>query len=245
MYCANGFCVFFPSVPGTPSLWVYQDSESSAVVRWLPPESLAPGLELLGYRLQFGRKDVPPLATLEFAPYEREFALSSMHRGATYIFKISAKSRTGFGEEAKQELSLDEEAPHGYPQLSDAFNMTCCAVHFSWLPPVLAERNGAITEYTLSYQEAGSVSMPLELHLAATEHSYTLSSLKPDSVYDVKIRAHTSVGPGPYSPTVQYRTVALITGRACFSVSPSPENQKKNPDITTTLALKIQAPTID
>ncbi|XP_060738322.1 receptor-type tyrosine-protein phosphatase S isoform X7 [Tachysurus vachellii] len=58
------------AVPGPPSLWVQQDSESSAVVRWLPPEILPPGLELLGYRLQFGRKDVPPLATLEFAPYE-------------------------------------------------------------------------------------------------------------------------------------------------------------------------------
>ncbi|KAK3533292.1 hypothetical protein QTP70_014300 [Hemibagrus guttatus] len=199
------------AVPGPPSLWIHQDSESSAVVRWLPPEILPPGVDLLGYRLQFGRKDVPPLATLEFAPYEREFSVFSMHRGATYIFKISAKSRSGFGEEAKQELSLDEEAPHGYPHLRDASNITCCSVHFSWLPPVLAERNGAITEYTLAYQEAGTASMPLELRLPATEHSYTLDSLKPDSVYDVKIRAHTSVGPGPYSPTAQYRTVALIT----------------------------------
>lgn len=218
--------VCFSSVPGPPSLWVHQDSESSAVVRWLPPELLASGLELLGYRLQFGRKDVPPLATLEFAPYEREFSVSSMHRGATYIFKISAKSRSGFGEEAKQELSLDEEAPHGYPHIRDASNITCCSVHFSWLPPVLAERNGAITEYTLAYQEAGTTSMPLELRLPATEHSYTLNSLKPDSLYDVKIRAHTSVGPGPYSPTIQYRTMALTTGSACFSIPLSPEKKK-------------------
>ncbi|XP_046712770.1 receptor-type tyrosine-protein phosphatase S isoform X4 [Silurus meridionalis] len=199
------------AVPGPPSLWVHQDSESSAVVRWVPPELLVPGMELLGYRLQFGRKDVPQLATLEFAPYEHEFSVPNMHRGATYIFKISAKSRSGFGEEAKQELSLEEEVPHGYPHISDAFNITCCSVQFSWLPPVLAERNGAITEYTLAYQEAGSTSMPLELRLPSTEHSYTLNSLKPDSVYDVKVRAHTSVGPGPYSPPVQYRTVALTT----------------------------------
>lgn len=226
--CVTLMCfVCFLPVPGPPSLWIHQDSESSAVVRWLPPEIVPPGLDLLGYRLQFGREDVPPLATLEFAPYEREFSVSSMHRGATYIFKISAKSRSGFGEEAKQELSLDEEAPHGYPHLSDASNITCCSVHFFWLPPVLAERNGAITEYTLAYQEAGTASMPLELRLPATEHSYTLDNLKPDSVYDVKIRAHTSVGPGPYSPTVQYRTVALVTGRACFSVSLSPENQNQ------------------
>ncbi|KAI4873272.1 hypothetical protein NFI96_003080, partial [Prochilodus magdalenae] len=199
------------AVPGPPSLWVHQGSENSAVVRWLPPEVIPSGLDLLGYRLQFGRKDVPPLATLEFGPEEQEYSIPNMHRGATYIFRVSAKSRSGFGEEAVQELSLPEQVPRGYPQIVDGSNVTCCSVHFSWLPPVLAERNGAITEYTLAYQEAGPSGIPLELRLSASENSYTLNSLKPNSVYDVKIRAHTSVGPGPYSPSVQYRTVAFET----------------------------------
>ncbi|XP_072516040.1 receptor-type tyrosine-protein phosphatase S isoform X4 [Salminus brasiliensis] len=199
------------AVPGPPSLWVHQDSENSAVARWLPPEVIPMGLDLLGYRLQFGRKDVLPLVTLEFGPEEQEYSIPSMHRGATYIFKVSAKSRSGFGEEAVQELSLPEQVPRGYPQITDGSNVTCCSVHFSWLPPVLAERNGAIIEYTLAYQEAGASGIPLELRLPASENSYTLNSLKPNSVYDVKIRAHTSVGPGPFSPSVQYRTVALET----------------------------------
>uniref|UniRef100_A0AAR2JBQ1 protein-tyrosine-phosphatase n=1 Tax=Pygocentrus nattereri TaxID=42514 RepID=A0AAR2JBQ1_PYGNA len=199
------------AVPGPPSLWVHQDSENSAVVRWLPPEVIPPGLDLLGYRLQFGRKDVLPLATLEFDPEEQEYSVPSMHRGASYIFKLSAKSRSGFGEEAAQELNLPEEVPRGYPQITEGSNITCCSVYFSWLPPVLAERNGAITEYTLAYQEAGTSGIPLELRLPASENSFTLNSLKPNSIYDVKIRAHTSVGPGPYSPSVQYRTVALVT----------------------------------
>lgn len=199
------------AVPGPPTIWVQQDSETSAMVRWQPPESLLPGMELLGYRLQFGRKDIPPLATLEFASNEQYFTVPSMHRGATYIFKISAKSRSGFGEEAMRELSLEEDAPQGYPHISDVPNVTCCSVHFSWQPPLLSERNGAITEYTLAYHEAGAGSAPLELRLPASESSFTLNSLKPNSVYDVKIRAHTSVGPGPFSPPVQYRTVAIDT----------------------------------
>ncbi|XP_022525582.2 receptor-type tyrosine-protein phosphatase S isoform X2 [Astyanax mexicanus] len=199
------------AVPGPPSLWVHQDSENSAVARWLPPEVVPPGLDILGYRLQFGRKDVLPLATLEFGPEEQEYSIPSMHRGATYIFRLSAKSRSGFGEEAVQELSLPEQVPQGYPQITDGSNVTCCSVQFSWLPPVLAERNGAIIEYTLAYQEAGAAGIPLELRLPATENNYVLNSLKPNSIYDVKIRAHTSVGPGPFSPSVQYRTVALTT----------------------------------
>ncbi|XP_041940009.1 receptor-type tyrosine-protein phosphatase delta-like [Alosa sapidissima] len=199
------------TVPGAPSLSVWQETASSALVRWQPPAPLNPGVELQGYRLQFGRKDVSPLATLEFTPRETEYAVTNVHRGATYLFRLSAKSRGGFGEEAVQELTVPEEVPRGYPQIADHANVTCCSVQLAWSPPVLAERNGAITEYTLAYQEAdaaaGSSSLR-EFSLPAGQSSYTLNGLRPDTAYDVKIRAHTRVGPGPYSPRVQYRTTA-------------------------------------
>ncbi|CAG5864127.1 unnamed protein product, partial [Menidia menidia] len=195
------------AVPGPPYLSVAQDSKTSAVVHWDPPD-LTNGMDLQGYRLQFGRKDLP-LATLEFAPQERQYSVGNIHRGTTYIFKISAKSRGGFGEEALAELSVPENTPGGYPHINEGSNVTCCSVKLSWSPPVLAERNGVITEYTLAYKEAGTGEAPQELHLPPSLSSYVLNSLKPNSAYDVKIRAHTSVGPGPYSPPIQYRTVAI------------------------------------
>lgn len=206
-------------MPGPPYLSVAQDSETSAVVRWDPPD-LTNGMDLQGYRLQFGRRDVSPLATLEFAPQERQYSVVNIHRGATYLFKISAKSRGGFGEEVVVELNVPEKTPGGYPQIDEGSNVTCCSVQLSWSPPVLAERNGVITEYTLAYKEAGTGGAPRELRLPPSLSSYVLNSLKPNSAYDVKIRAHTSVGPGPYSPPIQYRTVAFDpTGRACLFLS--------------------------
>ncbi|KAL1023306.1 hypothetical protein UPYG_G00039000 [Umbra pygmaea] len=199
------------AVLGPPYLSVAQDSETSAVVRWDAPEVSIPGVELQGYRLQFGRKDMSPLATLEFTPQERQYTVASIHRGATYLFKVQAKSRGGFGEEATAELQVPEHKPQGYPQISESSNVTCCSVELAWSPPVLAERNGDITEYTLAYQETGMAGAPRELSLPASQSSYVLNSLKPNSAYDVKIRAHTSVGPGPYSPPIQYRTVAYET----------------------------------
>uniref|UniRef100_A0A8D3BPC4 protein-tyrosine-phosphatase n=1 Tax=Scophthalmus maximus TaxID=52904 RepID=A0A8D3BPC4_SCOMX len=195
------------AVPGPPYMSVAQDSEISAVVRWDPPD-LTNGMDLQGFRLQFGRKDVSPLATLEFAPQERQYSVGNIHRGATYLFKISAKSRGGFGEEAVVELGVPENSPGGYPQISEGSHVTCCSVQLSWSPPVLAERNGVITEYTLAYKETGAKGAPRELRLSPNLSDYVLNSLKPNSAYDVKIRAHTSVGPGPYSPPIQYRTVA-------------------------------------
>ncbi|XP_056269811.1 receptor-type tyrosine-protein phosphatase S-like isoform X2 [Pseudoliparis swirei] len=195
------------AVPGLPYLSVAQDSETSAVVHWDPPD-LTTGMDLQGYRLQFGRKDVSPFATLEFAPQERQYSVGNIHRGATYLFRVSAKSRGGFGEEAVVELSVPEKTPGGYPQMDEGSNVTCCSVQLSWSPPVLAERNGLITEYTLAFQEAGAAGPPQELRFPPSQSSYVLNSLKPNSAYDVKIRAHTIVGPGPYSPPIQYRTVA-------------------------------------
>uniref|UniRef100_A0A665WYY6 protein-tyrosine-phosphatase n=1 Tax=Echeneis naucrates TaxID=173247 RepID=A0A665WYY6_ECHNA len=196
------------AVPGQPYVSVAQDSESSAIVHWDPPQ-LTDGMELQGYRLQFGRKDVSPLATLEFTAQERQYSVGNIHRGATYLFKVSAKSRGSFGEEAVVQLSVPENTPGGYPQINEGSNVTCCSVQLSWSPPVLAERNGVITEYTLAYKEAGAEGAPRELRLPPNLSSYVLNSLKPNSAYDVKIRAHTSVGPGPYSPPIQYRTVAF------------------------------------
>ncbi|KAJ8374391.1 hypothetical protein SKAU_G00049710 [Synaphobranchus kaupii] len=199
------------AVPGPPLLLVQQETDTSAVVQWQPPEVLPPGQKVEGYRLQLGRKDVSPLATLEFTAQEQGYTVNGVHRGATYLFRLSAKSRSGFGEEAVRELAVPEEVPKGYPHISEGSNVTCCSVQFSWLPPVLAERNGAITEYTVAFKEAGNPAGLRELSLPANDRSYTLNSLRPDALYDVKIRAHTSIGPGPYSPPVQYRTVPLQT----------------------------------
>ncbi|XP_061884672.1 receptor-type tyrosine-protein phosphatase S-like [Entelurus aequoreus] len=195
------------AVPAPPILSVTQESETSALVRWDPPD-LKNGMDLQGYRLQFGRKDVSPLATLEFTPQERQYSVGNIHRGATYQFKLSAKSRGGFGEEAGVELRVPENIPGGYPQMDEGSNVTCCSVQLSWSPPVLAERNGVITEYTLAFKETGSREAQQELRVPPNLSSFVLNSLKPNSAYDVKMRAHTIVGPGPYSPPIQYRTVA-------------------------------------
>ncbi|EMP24215.1 Receptor-type tyrosine-protein phosphatase S, partial [Chelonia mydas] len=196
------------AVPGKPILSVHQTQENSLLVKWEPPLD-AEG-QVMGYRLQFGRQDIDPLFTLEFTAQEDKYTATNIHKGATYVFKLAVKSRAGFGEEAVQELTIPEDIPKGYPQILEASNITSMSVQFGWLPPVLAERNGAIVKYTVAYREAGSPGNPLEKDLSPSpENSYTLNGLKPNTAYDVKIRAHTSKGPGPYSPTVQYRTFLL------------------------------------
>uniref|UniRef100_A0A8C9F824 protein-tyrosine-phosphatase n=1 Tax=Pavo cristatus TaxID=9049 RepID=A0A8C9F824_PAVCR len=210
------------AVPGKPILSVHQTEENTLLVKWEPPLD-AEG-QVMGYRLQFGRKDVDPLATLEFTALEDKYTAPSIHKGATYVFKLAVKSRAGFGEEAVQELTTPEDIPKGYPQILEASNITSMSVQFGWLPPVLAERNGAIVKYTVAYREAGSPGNPLEKDLPPSpENSYTLNGLKPNTAYDVKIRAHTSKGPGPYILPKNFK-VKMVTKTSVLLSWEFPEN---------------------
>ncbi|XP_058584320.1 receptor-type tyrosine-protein phosphatase S isoform X4 [Neofelis nebulosa] len=198
------------AVLGRPTLSVQQTPEGSLLAHWEPPAGTA-GDQVLGYRLQFGRED-SPLATLEFPPTEDHYTAPGVHKGATYVFRLAARSRGGLGEEAAEALSIPEDAPRGHPQILEAAgNASAGTVLLRWLPPVPAERNGAIVKYTVAVREAGALGPARETELPAVaepgaENVLTLQGLKPDTAYDLQVRAHTRQGPGPYSPPVRYRT---------------------------------------
>ncbi|XP_041435755.1 receptor-type tyrosine-protein phosphatase S isoform X8 [Xenopus laevis] len=194
------------AVPGRPDLFVHRTSEGSLLVEWKPPRESEE--HVLGYRLQFGRQDAI-LSTLEFGGLEKKYLATNIHKGATYIFKMAVKGQVGFSEEAVKEFILPEDTPKGFPQLIERANVTSMSIQLNWLPPVLSERNGVISKYTIAYRVAGSSEKPWEMDLPSSDSSFILTDLNPNTVYEVKIRAHTSKGPGPYSPTVQYRTFLL------------------------------------
>uniref|UniRef100_A0A4X1VQM2 protein-tyrosine-phosphatase n=1 Tax=Sus scrofa TaxID=9823 RepID=A0A4X1VQM2_PIG len=193
------------AVLGRPTLSVQQTPEGSLLARWEPPAGTAED-QVLGYRLQFGREDSSPLATLEFPPTEDHYTASGVHKGATYVFRLAARSRGGLGEEAAEVLSIPEDTPRGHPQILEAAgNASAGTVLLRWLPPVPAERNGAIVKYTVAVREAGTLGPARETELPAAaepgaENVLTLRGLKPDTAYDLQVRAHTRRGPGPYSP---------------------------------------------
>ncbi|XP_035877501.1 receptor-type tyrosine-protein phosphatase delta isoform X5 [Phyllostomus discolor] len=195
------------AVPGKPRLLISHTQMNTALIQWHPPvDTFGP---LQGYRLKFGRKDMEPLTTLEFSEKEDHFTATDIHKGASYVFRLSARNKVGFGEEMVKEISVPEEVPTGFPQSLRSEGTTSTSVQLSWQPPVLAERNGIITKYTLLYRDINIPLLPMEQLIIPADTTMTLSGLKPDTTYDVKVRAHTSKGPGPYSPSVQFRTLPV------------------------------------
>ncbi|PNI54514.1 PTPRD isoform 13 [Pan troglodytes] len=195
------------AVPGKPRLVINHTQMNTALIQWHPPvDTFGP---LQGYRLKFGRKDMEPLTTLEFSEKEDHFTATDIHKGASYVFRLSARNKVGFGEEMVKEISIPEEVPTGFPQNLHSEGTTSTSVQLSWQPPVLAERNGIITKYTLLYRDINIPLLPMEQLIVPADTTMTLTGLKPDTTYDVKVRAHTSKGPGPYSPSVQFRTLPV------------------------------------
>lgn len=192
------------ALPGKPSIGISTTTQNTALVQWHPPREVMG--ELLGYRLQYKRVDEERFITMDFGKNDHHYTMTKLHKGATYIFKLSAKNRAGFGEEAEKEISTPEDVPSGFPQNLQVVGLTTSTTELSWDPPVLSERNGKITNYTIVYRDINS---PQDLINITRDTHITLVNLKPDTTYDIKVRARTSKGLGPLSPSIQSRTMPV------------------------------------
>ncbi|XP_060546453.1 receptor-type tyrosine-protein phosphatase delta isoform X2 [Pantherophis guttatus] len=195
------------AVPGKPRLVISHTQMGTALIQWHPPvDTYGP---LQGYRLRFGRKDMDAFTTRDFTDKDDHYTATDIHKGTSYIFRLSARNKVGFGEEMVKEILIPEDLPSGFPQNLHSESATSTSVQLTWQPPILSERNGIITKYTLQYRDINVAHQQTEIPVAPVDTIMTLSGLKADTTYDVKIRAHTSKGPGPYSPSIQFRTLPV------------------------------------
>lgn len=195
-------------MPEKPRLAVSQPRPGTALLQWHPP--LNPRSPVLGYRLSFGRADGPSPPVLDLPEQERRFSVSDLQQGATYRFRLAARNKMGFGPEAVQELTTPEGPPAAFPPDTRALEANASAVSLAWGEIPLGERNGVVLSYLVCYQGNGSMGNDSgEVCVSVEERTVTLTGLQADSVYDVRVCAHTSKGPGPYSPPVQVRTESL------------------------------------
>ncbi|XP_030808816.1 receptor-type tyrosine-protein phosphatase F isoform X6 [Camarhynchus parvulus] len=192
------------AVPGKPTMMISTTAMNTALIQWHPPKEMVG--ELLGYRLQYRRLDEEKMNTIDFGKRDHHYTVTNLHKGATYLFKLSAKNRAGPGEEFEKEITTAEDVPSGFPQNLRVVGLTTSTTEVAWDPPVLAERNGKIVNYTVVYRDINSQQ---DLANITKDTSITLTNLKPDTTYDIKVRARTNKGAGPLSPSIQSRTMPV------------------------------------
>lgn len=193
----------------------------TALLQWYPLPN--PPTPLLGYRLTFGRIDVLPFTVVEFPSKENRYTAQDIHKGANYVFRLSARNKMGYGEEAVKEVTTPEDVPSGYPENIILEEASATSLQLMWKSVPLIEQNGKIVKYSVLYKDINSRGNASEVVLPAPGSSVLLEGLSADTVYDVRLCAFTAVGPGPYSPSVQFRTQRLDQGRTnSLSNNPSP-----------------------
>ncbi|XP_027505122.1 receptor-type tyrosine-protein phosphatase F isoform X13 [Corapipo altera] len=192
------------AVPGKPTMMISTTAMNTALIQWHPPKEMVG--ELLGYRLQYRRLDEEKMNTIDFGKRDHHYTVTNLHKGATYLFRLSAKNRAGPGEEFEKEITTAEDVPSGFPQNLRVVGLTTSTTEVAWDPPVLAERNGKIVNYTVVYRDINSQQDLVNL---TRDTSITLTNLKPDTTYDIKVRARTNKGAGPLSPSIQSRTMPV------------------------------------
>uniref|UniRef100_A0AAX7VKS9 Receptor-type tyrosine-protein phosphatase delta n=1 Tax=Astatotilapia calliptera TaxID=8154 RepID=A0AAX7VKS9_ASTCA len=190
-----------------PKLLVSATDSGTALLQWYPPPS--PATPLLGYRLTFGRVDVLPFTVVEFPPKENRYTAQDIHKGANYVFRLSARNKMGYGEEAVKEVTTPEDVPSGYPENIISEEASATSLQLAWKTVPLIEQNGKILKYSVLYKDINSRGNATEVVVPTQRSSVLLEGLSADTVYDVRVCAFTAVGPGPYSPSVQFRTQRL------------------------------------
>uniref|UniRef100_W5M9W5 Receptor-type tyrosine-protein phosphatase F n=1 Tax=Lepisosteus oculatus TaxID=7918 RepID=W5M9W5_LEPOC len=192
------------AVPGKPSMMISTTVGNTALIQWQPPKEMVG--ELIGYQLQYKRVEEESYIVRDFKKTDDHYTVTGMHKGATYIFKLCAKNRAGNGEEFVKEITTQEDVPSGFPQNLRVVGLTTSTTELAWEPPLLSERNGKIVQYIVVYRDINSQ----QNHTNSTSDTYiTISGLRPDTTYDIRVRAFTSKGAGPISPSIQSRTMPV------------------------------------
>ncbi len=94
-------------------------------------------------------------------------------------------------------------APTGSPKLLSFSNITSTGLLLSWLPPPDEDQNGIIIAYAVNITTVPTGEV-VQLFSNITE--FQLKLLRPYTDYRAVIAAYTSVGRGPYSTELQFRT---------------------------------------
>uniref|UniRef100_A0A8C4I671 Receptor-type tyrosine-protein phosphatase delta n=1 Tax=Dicentrarchus labrax TaxID=13489 RepID=A0A8C4I671_DICLA len=194
-------------LPEKPKLMVSATDSGTALLQWYPLPN--PPTPLLGYRLTFGRIDVLPFTVVEFPTKENRYTAQDIHKGANYVFRLSARNKMGYGEEAVKEMTTPEDAPSGYPENVFLEEASATSLRVAWKSVPLIEQNGKIVKYSVLYKDINSRGNASEVVVPTPGSSALLEGLNADTMYDVRLCAFTAVGPGPYGPSVQFRTQRL------------------------------------
>uniref|UniRef100_A0A8D2J7G5 Sidekick cell adhesion molecule 2 n=1 Tax=Varanus komodoensis TaxID=61221 RepID=A0A8D2J7G5_VARKO len=222
-------------VPGPPVGILFPEVRTTSVrLIWQPPA--APNGIILGKQLASPQRLVEVLN-----PSARQFTATSLRPESTYLFRITAQTRKGWGEAAEALVVTTEKRDHPQPPSKPVVlqeDVKARSVLLSWEPG--SDGLSPVRYYTVQTRELPDGKWVL--HSASVNHnttSFIVNRLKPFTTYKFRLKATNDIGDSEYSEESE----PLTTLQAAPEEAPTIVSVI--PHTTTSVLIRWKAPPED
>ncbi|OWK54473.1 Protein sidekick-2 [Lonchura striata] len=229
-------------VPGPPVGLLFPEVRTTLVrLIWQPPA--APNGVILAYQVSHRLNTSAATAAAEemLDASARQFTATGLQPEATYLFRVTAQSRKGWGEAAEALVVTTEKRarpqPPGKP-LAQQEEVRARSVLLSWEPG--SDGLSPVRYYTVQSRELPHGEWAL--HAAPVSHNATafvVDRLKPFTSYKFRVKATNDIGDSEYSEESE----SLTTLQAAPEEAPT--ILSITPHTTTSVLIRWQPPAED
>uniref|UniRef100_A0A8C9FHH2 Sidekick cell adhesion molecule 2 n=1 Tax=Pavo cristatus TaxID=9049 RepID=A0A8C9FHH2_PAVCR len=229
-------------VPGPPVGMLFPEVRTTSVrLIWQPPT--APNGIILAYQLTHRLNTTTANAAVSevLGPSTRQYTATGLQPEATYLFRVTAQTRKGWGEAAEALVVTTEKRDRPQPPsklLVRQEDVRARSVLLSWEPG--SDGLSPVRFYTVQTRELPSGEWAL--HPASISHNATafiVDRLKPFTSYKFRVKATNDIGDSEYSEESE----SLTTLQAAPEEAPT--ILSVTPHTTTSVLIRWQPPSED
>lgn len=221
------FSHYFPG-PTAPPQNVVSTSKTSTslLVSWDPVPAIHQNGLITQYDIEYNQSTFLQLSsslTETVAADNMSILLNGLEEYVIYSVRVRGHTSIGAGPYSSSQLIQTLEdgilfslffptmhhemyvpllaVPSGYPVNIMFTPLSPTEVRLQWGPVSEIDRNGIVTRYEVLFNQTSIDTLPMSgTNFSDSELSATVGPLQPFITYTLSVRAHTSIGPGPFNP---------------------------------------------
>ncbi|XP_048186046.1 protein sidekick-1 isoform X1 [Perognathus longimembris pacificus] len=212
--------------PGPPVRLVFPEVRLTAVrIVWQPPEE--PNGVILGYQIAYRLASSSPhtFTTVEVGATVRQFTATELAPESAYLFRLSAKTRQGWGAPLEATVITTEKRERPAPPrelLVPQAEVTARSLRLQWVPG--SDGASPIRYFTVQVRELPGGEW--QTYSSSISHEATacaVDRLRPFTSYKLRLKATNDIGDSDFSSeTEAVTTLQDVPGEPPGSVSATP-----------------------
>jgi hypothetical protein len=200
--------ITFQAVPSLPpaNVSAFATSFASLKIVWDEVPAIHRNGNITMYEIEYTPEgdDGVETSLIVVGSDESDLELNVLPDFRIYLIRVRAYTELGAGPYSDTiEVLLEENVPSGAPLIVRGQALTSTSIQVTWSEVPIRQQRGTIINYEVEYKQGAFSSDILQLvNIAAPVLTTNLTLLHEYTDYLIRVRAYTSVGPGPYSDEI-------------------------------------------